>query len=105
MEISAPTIVESNKRDIPLSVRFLDRFSSPITVTLAAAVILTAGYLAGESLTGGLHPVLTGAQDSLGLRATATLFVLAAYAPLPTVICAAGLLSTWPHCTPHSAQS
>jgi len=40
MEISAPTIVESNKRDIPLSVRVLDRFSSPITVTLAAAVIL-----------------------------------------------------------------
>jgi hypothetical protein len=82
MAISAPTIVESNKRDIPLSVRILDRFSSPIAVTLAAAVILTAGYLAGEWLTGGLQGVLTGDQDSLGPRATATLFVLAAYVPL-----------------------
>lgn len=79
MQISATGIGETDKRDIPLSVRILGTFSSPVTVALTAAVILTAGYILGEFVTGHLHQVLSGAKDSLGLRATATLFVLATY--------------------------
>ncbi|MGB5621995.1 MAG: hypothetical protein WBN65_05835 [Gammaproteobacteria bacterium] len=62
--------------------RTLGRFSSPIAMTLVAAVILTSGYLAGEYATGGFERVWSGAEDSLGIRATATLFVLVAYLPL-----------------------
>ncbi len=51
-------------------------------MTLVAAVILTSGYLFGEYATGGFERVRSGAEDSLGIRATATLFVLVAYLPL-----------------------
>jgi len=82
MESPVPTIVDSNKGDVPLSVRILDRFSWPIAAALTAAAILTGGYLAGELLAGGLHGALSGTGDSLGFRATATLFILVAYVPL-----------------------
>jgi len=82
MQTPAPAIDETNRRGIPLSVRILDRFSSPVAVGLAAAVILTTAYLVGELVTGHLRPVLSGSVDSLALRATATLFVLLAYVPV-----------------------
>jgi len=82
MQTSATTVGESDKAGIPLSVRILGRSSSPIAVTLAVAVILTIGYLFGEYATGGFERVWSGAEDSLGIRATATLFVLVAYLPL-----------------------
>jgi len=82
MQMPGPKVGEPDKRGIPLSVRILGRFSSPIAVTLAVALILAAGYLLGEFATGGLQRVWSGAEDSLGTRATATLFVLAAYLPL-----------------------
>ena len=82
MRISAPTIDEMDKRGIPLSVRFLGTFSSPIVVTLIAAVILGGGYILGEFATGRLHRVVSGTEGSLALRATAMLFVLVAYIPL-----------------------
>ncbi len=71
-----------DNRHTPLSVRVLDRISSPITVALGAAFALTFGYLLGEFLTGRVHRVLAGDEDSLGTRATATLFVLIAYVPV-----------------------
>lgn len=79
--VARPKLVE-DRRDTPLSVRTLGRFSSPIAMTLVAAVILTIGYLLGEYATGGFERVWSGAEDSLGIRATATLFVLVAYLPL-----------------------
>ena len=82
MQTSATTVGESDKPGIPLSVRILGRFSSPIAVTLAVAVMLTTVYLLGEYATGGFERVWSGAEDSLGIRATATLFVLVAYLPL-----------------------
>ena len=59
----------------------LGRFSSPITTMLVVAVIMTTGYLIGEHVTGSLQAVLSGAEDSLGIQATATLFLLVAYLP------------------------
>jgi hypothetical protein len=82
MQISATTVGGPDKRGIPLSVRILDRFSSPIAVALAVAVVLTTGYVFGEFMTGRLDRVLSGAEGSLGIRATATLFVLIAYVPV-----------------------
>jgi len=82
MQMSASKGGESDKRDIPLSVRILDTFSSPIAVALVVAAILTAGYLVGEFVTGRLHRVWSGAEDSLGTKATATLFILVAYVPV-----------------------
>jgi hypothetical protein len=63
-------------------VRLLGTFSSPIVVTLIVAVILGGGYILGEFATGRLQRVLSGTEGSLGLRATAMLFVLVAYIPL-----------------------
>jgi len=57
----------------------LGKFASPIAVALAVAVVLTAGYVLGEIVTGRVDRVLSGTEDSLSLRATATLFVLATY--------------------------
>jgi hypothetical protein len=69
-------------KDIPLSVRILERFPSPLFAALLAGLLLTSVYLLGEWFTGGLQGVWSGAGDSLGLRATATLFLLVAYIPL-----------------------
>ena len=82
MQISATKVGGPDKRGILLSVRILDRFSSPIAAALAAAVILTTGFVFGEFITGRLGRVLSGAENSLGTRATATLFVLVAYIPV-----------------------
>jgi hypothetical protein len=82
MQVSATTVNKADKRDIPLSVRILGTFSSPIIVALSTAVILATGYILAEFVTGRLHRVLSGAEDSLGTRATATLFFLIAYVPV-----------------------
>lgn len=80
--MSANITAEPKQASIPLSVRLLGTVSSPIIVALALATILTAGYLFGDFQTGHLQRVLDGTEDSLGTRATATLFVLIAYVPL-----------------------
>lgn len=82
MKKSDHTTAGSLKRDTPLSVRVLEKFSSPVAVAMAFAVILIIGYLAGEWQTGRLQRVFNGAENSLSLRATATLFVLAAFVPV-----------------------
>jgi hypothetical protein len=45
-------------------------------------VALITLYLLGEYLTGGFARVVAGTQGSLGIRATATLFLLTAYVPI-----------------------
>ena len=80
--MSASTLEQTERRGIPLSVRLLDRISSPILAAATIAVVLVAGYLLGELATGRLQLVSSGAENSLGIRATATLFVLAAYIPV-----------------------
>ncbi len=74
--------IQPGEQGVPLTVRILDRFSHPVAVAFAVAMVLTVAYILGQHVNGHLQGILSGAENSLGFRATVTLFVLIAYVPV-----------------------